>query len=439
MKKFFLSCVLFSTILNAQFTFKGKIDHYEDKRIVVKINQSIEDFMVGNLVTNQEGYFSIPIKQNYTGIISLTLLDAQTTFSFLADNTNIDFKATIQNNKFIVIDGGNDINRKYLAFDNYNVKNQQVLPSLQAITSLYNPSDEFYIPLRKEIDNIKNLKKPEDSNNEYLNFYIDANKFVQDTTPVESNTANAESVKNQIIEYFKNAPEYLENSGLIKSLLYNYIIYSTLNASSRSDTEKKLENSLDILLDEVGEDTSRGQAVLANAINLLNTYGIENLAKKYNDKVSSLTCEISPELKALIDKNNNIKEGKIIPNLEFTHVIDNKYKSLYDIKNNYKLVLVWASWCSHCKEELPNLKTFYETFKAKGGEIIGFSVDYNKEEWQKVVKDLPWINDSDFLYWDSKFAKTLNITGTPTFFLLDKNNKILKISAKVSELSNFIK
>lgn len=144
-------------------------------------------------------------------------------------------------------------------------------------------------------------------------------------------------------------------------------------------------------------------------------------------------------LKKTIQDNNSIKEGKIIPNIKFTQKLNDKYTYLYDIKTKYKLIMVWASWCSHCQQEMPYVKQFYENFKKSGGEIIALSVDYNKEDWQNAIKETSWLNDSDLIYWDSKFVKELNITGTPTLILVDQKNKILKITSKISDINNLIK
>lgn len=439
MKKISITSFLILTCLltQAQFVFKGSISNYSNKRILVKIDRAFDDILIGNITTNSKGDFSVPIKEKYSGIIEISLLDAKKNFNFISDNTNIDFTASIgPSGEFRINNPGNLINVRYQDYINFDIKKNSILNQLQFFLEYYNSQDQFYLPLKNEIQRISTTKQPDISEYPFLTYYIKTSDLIKNS---EIENGDILSNKNLILNHLKNDGEEFDTSGLGRSLLYNYLKLSTTGASTQNDWENKIDKAIEILLDEVGEDTNRGQEILSATINFLNGYGVDNLAEKYIKRAESLTCEISPELKETIKTNNSIKEGKIIPNIKFTHKLNGKYQNLYDIKTKYKLIIVWASWCRHCNQELPFIKQFYENFKNSGGEIIGLSVDYNKEDWENVIKETPWLNDSDLLYWDSKFAKELNVTGTPTIFLLDKNNKILKITPKISNINNLIK
>ncbi|WP_128331083.1 TlpA disulfide reductase family protein [Apibacter sp. HY039] len=435
MKKILILSLLISSLLQAQFTFKGTINNYPNQRVVVKIAKAFDEFLIGNYTTDTSGSFSVSIKEKYIGIISISLLDAVKTYSFISDNTPISFIATLnQDNNLVLNSPGNEVNRIYQEYQIYSTKKDAVLPQLQSIQNFYKSTDVFYMPLIKEISSIITLKEPDTSAYPFLTYYISAENMIK-STEADDSSKNM----NIIIDYLKNAGEEFETFGIGRSLLLNYLRATTANTSTQQQWESNVDTGIQKLMDEVGEDTSRGQEVLSATINLLNAYGFTKLANKFLSRAETLTCEISPDLKETINKNNTIKEGKLIPNVTFTHKLNGKYSSLYDVKAKYKLIMVWASWCSHCQQELPYVKQFYENFKKAGGEIVGLSTDFDKESYENVIKDLPWLNDSDLLYWDSKFAKKLNVTGTPTLFLVDQNNKILKISAKISDINNLIK
>ncbi|MBN1939206.1 MAG: TlpA family protein disulfide reductase [Candidatus Aminicenantes bacterium] len=45
------------------------------------------------------------------------------------------------------------------------------------------------------------------------------------------------------------------------------------------------------------------------------------------------------------------------------------------LKGNVVIVNFWATWCPPCRAEIPDFIEVYESNKAKGLEILGFSVD----------------------------------------------------------------
>jgi len=94
-----------------------------------------------------------------------------------------------------------------------------------------------------------------------------------------------------------------------------------------------------------------------------------------------------------------------------------------------KIVLLdfWASWCSPCRRENPNLVSNYKKYKDKGFEIFQVSLDKTKAAWIKGIEDddLEWIHVSDVQYWNSIVVPIYNIQGIPMSYLLDKEGKII--------------
>ncbi len=102
-------------------------------------------------------------------------------------------------------------------------------------------------------------------------------------------------------------------------------------------------------------------------------------------------------------------------------------RTLSALKGKVVVVSFWASWCPYCRTDNPNLVKLYNKYKDKGLEIYSVSLDTNKAEWEKAIKDdgLVWTNHvSDFKKWKSTAVTTFGVSATPRKLLIDKNGVI---------------
>ena len=123
---------------------------------------------------------------------------------------------------------------------------------------------------------------------------------------------------------------------------------------------------------------------------------------------------------------NRMKLGVGKPYLDFTQndpdgnpVTASKVMS--DPKNRYVLIDFWASWCGPCMSELPYLKQAYNMYSPMGFEIIGVSLDREREPWLETIKneEMNWIHVSDVQYWSNEVARLYNIQSIPANYLVD--------------------
>lgn len=112
---------------------------------------------------------------------------------------------------------------------------------------------------------------------------------------------------------------------------------------------------------------------------------------------------------------------------------------LSSLRGKVVLLDFWASWCSPCRRENPNLVRNYEKYHKKGFEIFQVSLDRTKEAWIKGIRDDhldQWYHVSDLGYWQSAVVRLYHIQGIPTNFLLDRDGKIIARNLRGRALSD---
>lgn len=106
---------------------------------------------------------------------------------------------------------------------------------------------------------------------------------------------------------------------------------------------------------------------------------------------------------------------------------EGKTLSLTDLRGKYVLIDFWASWCGPCRRENPNVVRLYNKYKDKGFDILGVSLDTNKDKWVDAIKKdkLTWHHVSDLKGWSSQLSKPYGVRGIPYTVLVDKEGNIV--------------
>lgn len=170
-------------------------------------------------------------------------------------------------------------------------------------------------------------------------------------------------------------------------------------------------------------------------------FGQEITAHDVDTLVAFLDPTVRPsvyvtELKKIADKMRITDIGSIAP--DFTlNTPEGIPLALSSLRGKIVLVDFWASWCKPCRQENPNVVAVYNKYKDKGFDILGVSLDREKEPWLKAIADdqLTWHHVSDLKYWQSEAAVKYGVQGIPFALLLDKDGKIIAKNLRGEDLA----
>lgn len=161
----------------------------------------------------------------------------------------------------------------------------------------------------------------------------------------------------------------------------------------------------------------------------------EELFKDFSDqnKITKYGSSISTYLS--LNKNPQLGDSFA----DFTQrSLDGKQVSLSDYKGKVILLEFWPSWCGPCRIENPDLVETYGTYKAKGFEVLGVSLDTSEDSWKKAIeKDrLPWVHVSELKGDKNTAALIYGVSGIPDNFLIDRNGTIVGRNLRGEELND---
>jgi thiol-disulfide isomerase/thioredoxin len=151
---------------------------------------------------------------------------------------------------------------------------------------------------------------------------------------------------------------------------------------------------------------------------------------------SSAPDAIKAEASSEIQKLDAI--GKPVE-LQFT-AVDGRQVDVSKLKGKVVMLDFWATWCGPCVGEVPNVKAAYDELHSQGFEIVGISLDKEKDRLTKFVADhnMAWPQYFDGQYWQNKYAEKFGIHSVPSMWLIDKKGNLRDLNGR-DDLSGKVK
>lgn len=124
-----------------------------------------------------------------------------------------------------------------------------------------------------------------------------------------------------------------------------------------------------------------------------------------------------------------IEKGSISPTFEL-YDIDSNLVKLEDFKGKLIYIDIWATWCSPCIKEIPDLDKLQTELKNKNIVFISICQNDDKEMWKATVLTNKlqgihlFVPDND-----NKFLSDYLVNGVPRYILIDEKGYIIDADA----------
>lgn len=433
MKSFFSFLLLCSFFAQAQHTISGTISPPENlKQVFLYKSEPTNSSYVDKGSLNDNNTFSITLGPDTAkGIYKVV-------YGLPTDEFNFDvFYNGKENIQFLLEEG-------MLRFEE-SKENSLWQEYYQEITKASNQLNQFYVEGKtNEADYmvlVNTLKQTQDTYETQAQGMMVLD-FIKGNKPyIPSEYQSIGTYFNHVREDFlKNidfSNAYLQSSDFLteKVLVFVFDLVSKPNDAFYKEQVDRLVTAIGqgntvyktTLLDLIWQHfVTLENDTLANYIS--DTY-LEQLAKETNDN----------ELLKTITTHKNISIGTTAQNFELT--VDGNPTTLHDLKGSEHYLLVfWSSTCGHCLNELPQLQNYLKEVPKKELQVIAFAIEDGKQPWKETIEQFPnFTHVISLEKWNNPTAKAYGVRATPTYFLLDKDKKIVAKPYDLEALEKLLK
>lgn len=388
-----------------------------------------------------EGSFRFAMPKKYRGLATIIVENMGSVFcvidgkpiAFEADGTRKDPEKFAES--ISILKGGET---KFLR--SYYIKKQYLEEKINALSfqkETYEKEDKFYKTIlqgeaRLEKD-LRDFYKTVDPKKYPMSVYlIGLNDIIMNIEmKISKGVKMTKADEKEVTLTFKKidfSDTRLYHTGILDRLLYRYItsaqaLYAKDKASFQRETKYKIRD----IFKSVDVKSKFGKQIFEFFLSGFEAMGYNIFIDALLTQIDRVEeCDLSAAMIDRVKSYKRVAKGAKAPEIVFEEKIKGRYSELSQIVKNHKFTVLvfWASWCSHCKKEIPEFHKMYSDMTSKDIGVLAISADTDPEEYQSMIEGFDWLNYCDFKKWNSKPFKDYAVYATPTFYVIDRNMKI---------------
>lgn len=439
MKRLLFIAFLIPSMLLAQHSIKGVFYPAEDFNfaLLYKVNPTISDY-ISNAEIKEDGSFEFKLDSTATkGMYRLVYAVPQEDYNFdimyngkedieltFMSETGVEFKKSTVNK--LLSSYTNSMSMVTQSIGNYYGKASKDTLALKAIFKTQKETQESFEKAAKGTMALDFIK----ANRPYI------------PSKVEDVKTYIKNLEKHYFDHVDFNNKILQSSNFLEEKMLNYVF--GMSANSKDELENYKRN-IDVVYRHMKTAPKEVQRILLFDLwQQMSDLGFESISNYIAENyLMNVAVSLNDQdlLHALI-LYKNLSKGNIAPDFDVEvkekgKLVTKKLTQL-NVAENYILVF-WSSGCSHCLEEIPQLRDFVNTLEKGKVKVVAVGLEDEPYSWKNLTYDFP-----DFIHvygegkWDNEIGDAYGVTSTPTYFILDKDKRILEKPSDFKSLVKYI-
>jgi len=329
----------------------------------------------------------------------------------------------------------------------YNIFKDQVLKSMEMLKPIlrnYDKETEFYNTAKNEYNSLQDkfisFTDSLMTHENYASKLIKADRFL----PLNLDD-DLDKQRDYLIVNFFNDVDFNDLSLIPTNVIANKTLdFLSILQTPEQDHDQRIMSlilGIDNVLHRATVNYEMYKYLFQFLIEGFNELGYEDIVDymsrvPYSEEVDC-TEEQYNELLSFVEFNSRVRLGSIAKNIAGTTIFDQDFE-LYELEDEFTIIYFWSYTCDHCRYTLKHLKNFLD--ENNNFSLVAVSVKGDLRKIKNLVKKekIDGYFYHDGLEWDSPVISDYAVTATPTFFLLDKDKKIIYKPFDFKELDDFV-